>query len=106
MSTEEIAAKQLRSENIIVLNETLVKVGIVFFLGALYWSVLLAISNQLDLTSRSLYVIIGYIVLLMISSRTTRHHRAYSDAAEIMLQFDTQDDRQRYYDEKLRPQFL
>ncbi|WP_136608661.1 hypothetical protein [Paenibacillus dokdonensis] len=105
LSTEDIITRQLRSENIIQTNEILIKFGGILFFGALFWTVQLALGLALFLTSWSLYVIISYIVLLWICSRNIRRRRAYSDAAEIMLQFQNEEDRLRYFDEKLRPQF-
>ncbi|GIP30180.1 hypothetical protein J23TS9_53100 [Paenibacillus sp. J23TS9] len=105
LRTEDIITRQLRSENIIQTNEVLIKIGGMLFFAALFWTTRLAFANALFLTSWSLYVIIFYFVMLLICSRIIRRRRAYSDAAEIMLQFQTEEDRLRYFDEKLRPQF-
>ncbi|MGN7360336.1 hypothetical protein ACTHPF_22120 [Paenibacillus sp. SAF-054] len=105
LRTEDIIARQLRSENIIHANELLIKFGGILFFAALFWTMRLALGNALFLSSWSLYVIIFYFILLWISKRTIRRRRACSDAAEVMLQFENEEGRTRYFDEKLRPQF-
>ncbi|MBE9914681.1 hypothetical protein G8C92_11615 [Paenibacillus donghaensis] len=104
MTKDDIVARQLRSENRLLVNEFLVKIGLIIFLVAIFWASKLALANDLSLTSWSLYVIIIYIGLLYFAGRSSKRCRAFSDAAEIMLQFDTEEARRTYFDEKLRYQ--
>lgn len=105
MTKDEIITKQLRSENRLLFNETIVKIGFIVFLGAVFWTSRLALVHQLSFTSWSLYVIIVYIGLMCLTYRSSKRCRAYSDAAEVMLQFDSEEDRRTYFDEMLKPQF-
>ncbi|WP_339323528.1 hypothetical protein [Paenibacillus sp. FSL W8-0194] len=105
MTKDEIITKQLRSENRLLFNETIVKIGFIVFLGAVFWTSRLALVHQLSFTSWSLYVIIVYIGLMCLTGRSSKRCRAYSDAAEVMLQFDSEEDRRTYFDEMLKPQF-
>lgn len=61
MTEDEIITRQLRSENRLLFNETIVKIGFIVFLGAVFWTSRLALVHQLSFTSWSLYVIIVYI---------------------------------------------
>lgn len=105
MTKDEIITKQLRSENRLLFNETIVKIGFIVFLGAVFWTSRLALVHQLSFTSWSLYVIIVYIGLMCLTYWSSKRCRAYSDAAEVMLQFDSEEDRRTYFDEMLKPQF-
>lgn len=42
---------------------------------------------------------------MCLTGRSSKRCRAYSDAAEVMLQFDSEEDRRTYFDEMLKPQF-
>jgi cbb3-type cytochrome oxidase subunit 3 len=105
MSKDNIITRQRRSENWLLFNESLVKIGGIIFILAGYLTARLAVKSELSFTSWSLYISIIYIGLLFFASRSSKRCRAYSDAAEIMLQFDNEEARHKYYDEKLRPQF-
>ncbi len=105
MTKDEIITRQLRSENRLLFNETIVKVGFIVFLWAIFWTSRLALVHQLSFRSWSLYVIIVYIGLMYYTSRSSKRCRAYSDAAEVMLQFDSEEARRTYFDEMLKPQF-
>ncbi|GIO33444.1 MULTISPECIES: hypothetical protein [Paenibacillus] len=105
MTKNEIITRQLRSENWLLFNESLIKIGLVVFLGAVFWTSRLALVHQLSFTSWSLYVMIIYIGLLYFAGQSSKRCRAYSDAAEVMLQFDSEEARRTYFDEMLKPQF-
>jgi len=105
MTREEIITRQLRSENRLLFNETIVKIGLIVFLWAVFWSSRLALVHQLSFTSWSLHVIVIYIGLWFLAGRSSNRCRAYSDAAEVMLQFDNEETRRTYLDEMLKPQF-
>ncbi|BFH60622.1 hypothetical protein [Paenibacillus azoreducens] len=104
MTTDDIIARQLRSENRLLVNEYLVKIGTLVFMGAFFLTSNLVVPSELSFIRWSLSEIIIYIGLLYFASRSSKRCRAFSDAAEIMLQFDTEEARRTYFDEKLRHQ--
>jgi hypothetical protein len=104
MTTDDIVARQLRSENRLFVNESLVKIGTLVFMVAFFFTSKLVAPSELSFLRWSLSEIIIYIGLLYFAGRSSKRCRAFSDAAEIMLQFDNEEARRTYFDEKLRNQ--
>lgn len=104
MTKDDIVTRQLRSENRLLVNEYLVKIGTLVFMGAFFLTSNLVAPSELSFIRWSLSEIIIYIGLLYFAGRNSKRCRAFSDAAEIMLQFDTEEARRTYFDEKLRYQ--
>ncbi len=103
MHNQDIITRQLRCENIIMISETMVKVGFVFFFAAIFWSLRLALAYEFSATSWSFYIILMYAGIYWYCNRSLIRRRAYSDAAEVMLYLQDEESRQRYVNEKLRP---